>query len=214
MKNVIDVWSLSFYAFIKLHCYLLPSKNGVDEAFNDLLRAETETSKESLSLNSTNEDLESYSVPAPMPLLNEIFLKYIPEKSTKKTIIGRCVKCLPLKKKIKRYIKCTSNFVSHLRWIQWPEAIQQQYWEYMQKNCTKSRVNHESVNVNNVVGHSKHAILQKESLDDLAKYFLHSMIPIRTVDDPYFRKMFENLSINDQSLKIQNRQSLRNAILK
>lgn len=36
--------------------------------------------------------------------------------------------------------------------------------------------------------------------ENILKYFIHSMIPLRAIEDPYFLKIFKNLEISEMDI--------------
>lgn len=48
--------------------------------------------------------------------------------------------------------------------------------------------------------------------EDIAKFIMNSMVPLRTIEDPYFVSLFDKLKISRQGLKIMSRRSLSRKI--
>lgn len=48
------------------------------------------------------------------------------------------------------------------------------------------------------------ALTQEQFDEDIIKYFIHSMIPLRAIEDPYFLNIFTNLKLSNIGLKIIN----------
>ncbi|KAF2897402.1 hypothetical protein ILUMI_08773 [Ignelater luminosus] len=51
-------------------------------------------------------------------------------------------------------------------------------------------------------------LTQEEFEENIVEYFIHSMIPLRSVEDSYFLKIFTNLEISNVGLKLISRRSL------
>lgn len=44
-------------------------------------------------------------------------------------------------------------------------------------------------------------LTQEQFDENILKYFIHSMIPLRAVEDPYFSKIFTDLNISERATK-------------
>lgn len=54
--------------------------------------------------------------------------------------------------------------------------------------------------------HSK--VSQREFSDNFIKFFVHSMVPLRAIEDRYFKKANENAGIRQNGLSLMSRRSL------
>lgn len=45
---------------------------------------------------------------------------------------------------------------------------------------------------------------QEDFVQNIIQYFIHSMIPLRSVENPYFLKIFTNLQISEKGLKLMS----------
>lgn len=55
---------------------------------------------------------------------------------------------------------------------------------------------------------------QEQFDENILKYFIHSMIPLRAVEDPYFSKIFTDLKISEIGLTLMSRRTLGRRIEK
>ncbi|XP_063534931.1 uncharacterized protein LOC134744914 [Cydia strobilella] len=61
---------------------------------------------------------------------------------------------------------------------------------------------------NKNVGSSQPILNQGEFNEHMSDYFIHSMSPLRGIDNPYFKKMFDFLQIHRSGLSVMSRRSL------
>lgn len=118
----------------------------------------------------------------------------VSEKSSNKTntIIALCHFCLPERKEIKGQLSSTSNFRSHLK-----RKHCLQFEEYCLESAQKKRVSGS--------GETPKKGNQNEFELDIARYVINSMIPLKSVEDPYFRRIFENLGVSNKIDNISRR---------
>lgn len=169
--------------------------------------------------NSSNETL-SVTVESELstsPLFDGTFYRIVPEKCSNKKIVALCMKCPTQQQiEIKGYDKTTSNFVGHLK-RKHGSSVVEEYKKYMKENKFKKnrRCNEASNKSTKTVKETpKLPITQKAFENNLVNFFTHSMIPLRTIEDTYFIKMMEDLTISNYAIKIPGRRSLRKKILK
>ncbi|UYV68193.1 hypothetical protein LAZ67_5003332 [Cordylochernes scorpioides] len=84
-----------------------------------------------------------------------------------------------------------------IRGVKRQECIEE-YKRYVKKK--KSEVKTEKSNENKIT--------QEQFDENILKYFIHSMIPLRAVEDPYFSKIFTDLEISEMGLTLMSRRSL------
>ncbi|KAK9681077.1 hypothetical protein QE152_g38601 [Popillia japonica] len=123
----------------------------------------------------------SFQTPT-LTLLDGKFFKYDSSSSNGRCLVATCVKCLPDIIKIKGSLSSTSNFISHLK-RKHGEQIMEDYHQY-----AKQKIHEKQIKSAKTVKHND--CLTRASQDtvnsDIDKYFIHSMIPLNTVDDPFF----------------------------
>ncbi|XP_066904781.1 uncharacterized protein [Halyomorpha halys] len=125
----------------------------------------------------------------------------VPQKCSVNRTVALCVKCLPSTVEIKGYGRSSSNFLSHLKRKHGDSALE----EYRQ--CTDSKRLKENTNEGREISvlnlqKNKRQLSQLEFEINILKFLSHSHIPLRTVDDPYFKKMFEALDISRKGLSL------------
>ncbi|UYV64896.1 K02A2.6-like, partial [Cordylochernes scorpioides] len=141
---------------------------------------------------------ECSSSQARLYLLDGTYFKSLLEEFTGNKITALCMKCpRDVLTKIKGYHNCTSNFLSYLKRKHGQECIEE-YKRYVKKK--KSEVKTEKSNENKIT--------QEQFDENILKYFIHSMIPLRAVEDPYFSKIFTDLEISEMGLTLMSRRSL------
>ncbi|CAH2093103.1 unnamed protein product [Euphydryas editha] len=132
-------------------------------------------------------------------LLDGTYFKHLPGESSGNKITALCMKCPgDMMTKVKGYTNCTSNFLSHLKRKHGQQCIEE-YKTYVKKkrinekdkveNIAKTKVNKKKSDKNKPT--------QDQFDDNILKYFIHSMIPLRAIEDPYFLKIFTDLEISD-----------------
>ncbi|XP_011875029.1 PREDICTED: uncharacterized protein LOC105565991 [Vollenhovia emeryi] len=119
------------------------------------------------------------------------------------------MKCSP-QKEVKGYHNCSSNFLSHLKRKHGEDCIEE-YKNYVKKKKTEKRNNETSSGrVSTTVKVKKQTVtLTQEQFDEnIVKYFIHSMISLRAIEDPYFLNIFKDLNLSNIGLKIMSRRTL------
>ena len=155
----------------------------------DLAEAESSTSGPSSSL------------PSRLQLLDGSFFKYLPEESTATTVVGICIKCRPVIVKVKGYGTSTSNFISHLKRKHGHHTVDDF------KLHLKRKRNEKMVSTRTPKREDR-VITQEKFEDNLFKYFIHAMVPLRSVENSYFSKIFSDLDVSKRGLKLLSRRTL------
>lgn len=120
------------------------------------------------------------------------------------------MKCSPQKIEVKGYHNCSSNFLSHLK-RKHGEYCVEEYKNYIKKKKTEMRSSGSSSGSVSKTGKLKKqtiALTQEQFDEDIVKYFIHSMIPLRAIEDPYFLNIFADLKLSNIGLKIISRRTL------
>ncbi|CAH0731067.1 unnamed protein product, partial [Brenthis ino] len=183
-----------------------------------------------LSVSDINDSLETVSPVSPtdtaesssssqarLLLLDGTFFKYLPEKCTGNKITALCMKCpRDVLTKVKGFHNCTSNFLSHLKRKHGQDCIEE-YKTYVKKK--KSEVKKKGDTFVKITTsktkRSNEKIMSQEQFDEnILKYFIHSMIPLHAVEDPYFSKIFTDLNISEMGLILMSRRTLGRRIEK
>ncbi|CAH1645616.1 unnamed protein product [Spodoptera littoralis] len=141
------------------------------------------------------------------------FFKYVPEKSLDSKTVAICVKCLPKKTvHIKGHRNSSSNFVSHSKRIHGSTAVEEYHkHQDVSKKQKKRKVGTSSCKNSVATLKVKGPVSQEDFERDLVNYFIHSMIPLRAIENPYFLRMIDNLDTNN-NVKIPSRRCLRKKI--
>ncbi|XP_054711079.1 uncharacterized protein LOC129220674 [Uloborus diversus] len=190
----------------------------MDEDSNMSVTFRVSDNNESLEISSpvppsppTDTAESSSSSPERLLLLDGTFFKFLPEESTGNKIAALCMKCpRDVLTKVKGYHNCTSNFLGHLKRKHGQECIEEyktyskkQRSEVREKNDTIVKIKTGKTNKSN-----ENTITQEQFDENILKYFIHSMIPLRAVEDPYFSKMFMDLKISEMGLTVMSRRTL------
>lgn len=139
-------------------------------------------------------------------IIDNEFFHYLPEKSFANTIVALCVKCQPQVVEIKGYKSTTSNFISHLKRRHGEETVKE-YKEYISSKKLRK------TSPTRTIGGTVSGYDSQDAFDeDIAKFVIHSMVPLRTVENPYFISLFDKLKISQQGVKIMSRRSLNRRI--
>lgn len=189
--------------------------NSNEDFANVSQRASCSASTSSTSYSNENvESADAKSDSVPLAVLDGVFFKYVPAKSSDRHLVGQCVKCLPKNVEIKGYIKSSSNFVSHLKRKHGPEAIVD-YQKHLELHRSKrkkaTRPCSSETEVTETTG-PNHTYSQEEVDKDLVIFFINSMIPLRAIDDQYFRRMINKLTPSDHAMTIPGRRALTRKI--
>ena len=148
-------------------------------------------------------------------LLDGTFYKYLPGESNAITAVALCMKCpVNQQTKVKGFYHSTSNFLSHLKRKHGEDCVED-YKKYMKLKKTEITNLGESSKTSKIISTKQNlidSISQERFEENIVKYFIHSMIPLRTVEDPYFSKIFSDLQVSNLGLKIISRRSLSRRI--
>ncbi|CAH1394987.1 unnamed protein product [Nezara viridula] len=125
----------------------------------------------------------------------------VPQKCSPTKIVALCVKCLPTAVEIKGYGKSSSNFLSHLKRKHGETALE----EY--RRITEGKRFKENSNDGREIGmpilpRNKKQPSQLEFEINILKFLSHTQVPLKTVDNPYFIKIFEHLDISRKGLSL------------
>lgn len=172
----------------------------------DILDSENSQSNEISSNNLSSVSVNQDCVKSTLTLLDGTFFKYESSSSNGKSIIMTCVKCEPKVVKIKGCGNSSSNFLSHLKRKHGNEAVAE-YHEYA-KRIKKQR--HPSAETR--TEGSSTTITQKNFEHDLVLFFISSMIPLNTVEDPFFVRMLNNLGLKNHDINVISRRTLSRKI--
>jgi len=153
------------------------------EDTNDTIISLASTSNTSVS--STNSMSISFSNSS---ILDGTFFSVVPEKSSVNYIVAVCKKCKPKDVEVKGRLNSTSNFRSHLK-RRHGDAVLHEYMEYVQTKKLSRSAQRKS-------NHQRSTVTQESFNQHLANYVVHSMAPLRTVEDLHFLKLFEHLNIS------------------
>lgn len=144
-----------------------------------------------------------------MSILDGTYFEQVSSKSTDIKLVGMCKKCLPNYVEIKGSKNCTSNFVTHLKRKHGNDVFEE-YRTYLKRKKISSKKSSSTSGQSSRKSTSSYS--QNNFDQDMIKYFVQSMIPLRVVENLYFRKIFENLNIASLGLKIINRRRLGHEI--
>lgn len=171
------------------------------------------------SVPSTSMSSSSFS--PRLTLLDGTFFKYLPDKSTSSKMVGLCLKCSPKESIVKGYNNCTSNFVGHLKRKHGEECLNE-YKAYLkskkQKNLNttcfsiEKQKNKYACSTAGRSKESKKVNQQVEFEENIVKFFISSMIPLRAIDDTYFNKTFMDLETINFKPKLISRRTLTRRI--
>ncbi|KAL4097223.1 hypothetical protein QTP88_022031 [Uroleucon formosanum] len=135
-------------------------------------------------------------------ILDGTFFKLI--SSDSKNVIASCVKCQPKNVNIKGSKFSSSNFKSHLK-RKHDSSILDEYEKYI--NDTRKKEKIEYPNNTNCKNKTKYS--QNQFDEDVTNYIIHSMAPLSTVENPFFKEMFIASGIlKNNSLTLMSRRSL------
>lgn len=143
-------------------------------------------------------------------LLDGTYFKHLPEESSGNKITALCMKCPEdMMTKVKGYTNCASNFLSHLKRKHGQQCIEE-YKTYVKKKRTNEKQKTENIAKSKVRKNKsdKNKPTQEQFDENILKYFIHSMIPLRAVEDPYFLKIFTDLEISDMDITLMSRRTL------
>lgn len=178
-----------------------------------LLISESEDSNNSVNITEISESLlptphTSTSTTGPrLSLFDGKFFKYLPESSTSNNIVALCMKCSPQKKEVKGYHNCSSNFISHLKRKHGEDCVEE-YKNYVKKKKNEKGTNSGRVPKTGKLKKQTVALTQEQFDENIVKYFIHSMIPLRAIEDPYFLNIFTDLNLSKIGLKVISRRTL------
>lgn len=164
------------------------------------------------------EAVQNEQVPEILPcILDGKFFIYSEADSTTTKKVAFCTFCQPKEVKICGFNNSTSNFVTHLKRRHGEDVFKeyQIYSKNMKKSKQYSRMpkrhrQTETGDNNDETG--EQTISQEQFNDSIMKFFIHSMIPLQAIDDPYFKKIFESFIMTAIGLNVVSRITLGNMI--
>ncbi|KAG8201334.1 hypothetical protein JTE90_016811 [Oedothorax gibbosus] len=136
-----------------------------------------------------------------------IFLEIASQKSIR-TLCLKCEASVPSKtKEIKVSVLSTSNLIRHLQRHHSTETV-----EEFKASLSSAREEFVTTNprrVRETRYQSSSSISQQSRFDGLiVDYVIHAMVPLQSVDDPTFHKIFNFLNISNRGLKVMSRRTL------
>lgn len=144
-------------------------------------------------------DLAGCSIVNKIQIVDGQFFKLIPDKCSATKLVATCVKCEPENVQIKGHRKSSSNFLCHLRRVH-GEAAVAEYNEYVRNSRSAHSKQNNWLQIRHSVGQK--ASLQRKFDANVFNFTIQSMAPVGIVDDPYFKKIFEDLNISSRGLNI------------
>lgn len=132
------------------------------------------------------------------------FFTYLPSESSDKKRVARCTLCAPREVIISGSRNATSNFVTHLK----RKHGEVTFNEYMSYSKTHKRHKRHSSTLQN----TQLSLRQDDFNRHIANYFIHSMCPLQSIDNPYFKKIFDYLEISRSGLSVMSRRTLGRCI--
>lgn len=149
---------------------------------------------------STEDNTEVSEMTDSMSILDGKFFK-IKSKTDKNKVIATCVTCEPRHVEIKGSLSSTSNFKSHLK-RRHDQSVIDSYENYLSEKRLKIKVKDNAVSR---VHRDKYT--QDQFDKDVTNFIIHSMVPLRTVENPFFKKIFENIGIT-KKINVPSRRNL------
>jgi len=138
-------------------------------------------------------------------ILDGTFFKLI--SSDSKNVIASCIKCQPKNVIIKGSKFSSSNFKSHLK-RKHDSSILDEYEQYINLR-KKEKIEY----CNNTICKNKTKYSQNQFDEDVTNYIIHSMAPLSTVENPFFKEMFIASGVlKNNSLTLMSRRSLSRKI--
>uniref|UniRef100_A0A2A4JC28 HAT C-terminal dimerisation domain-containing protein n=1 Tax=Heliothis virescens TaxID=7102 RepID=A0A2A4JC28_HELVI len=153
------------------------------------------------STSSSNSLVENIDINLPR-ILDGKFFKFSKEESTDRKRVGLCMLCLPKKVTISGTLPSTSNFVTHLKRKHGETALND-YKTYFGSNKKTKKTTSEPQSQSKAK-----KVSQEEFNGNIVKFFIHSMIPLRAIEDPYLKKSYENAGMCQNGLTLMSRRSL------
>ena len=167
-----------------------------------------ESGPSSISQIDVDSDNDNESSAGPT-ILNGKFFKIVYNEAegtdSSDNITASCVKCEPNLVTIKGSKKSTSNFISHLKRRHGQETFDE-YQNY--KGQCRRRKTSISKNVSCASKQIKKS--QKTLNEKIVRFVIHSLVPLRVVENPYFQEMFAS----SNSLTVPSRRQLGREINK
>lgn len=137
-----------------------------------------------------------------MSILDGKFFK-IKSKIEKNKVIATCVICEPRNVEIKGSLSSTSNFKSHLK-RRHDQSVIESYEHYLSEK--RLRINDSKTD--NAVSRVHRVKYTQDQFDqDITNFIIHSMVPLRTVENPYFKKIFDNIGVT-KTIIVPSRRNL------
>lgn len=137
--------------------------------------------------------LEHQRVPS---ILNGKYFSVVEKKSNAKCVIGLCQFCLPKKTEIRGQVTSSSNFLSHLK---------RKHFNQFEEYCSESARKKQRASAGFATNEEAKKVTQNQFEMDVARYVINSMIPLKWVEDTYFRQIFNNLGLGAKINTISRR---------
>ena len=137
--------------------------------------------------------LEQQRVPT---ILNGKYYSVVEKKSNAKRVIGLCQFCLPKKTEIRGQVTSSSNFLSHLK---------RKHFNHFEEYCSESARKKQRASASFATNEEAKKVTHNQFEMDVAKYAINSMIPLKWVEDTYFRQIFINLGLGAKINTISRR---------
>lgn len=154
------------------------------------------------SNSNSSEPLSVENVDKNLPcVLDGKFFKFSKEDSTDRKRVGLCTLCSPKQVKISGTLPSTSNFITHLERKHGESALDD-YKTYLASIKKKKKPKLETQS------QSMAKVSQGEFNENLIKFFIHSMVPLSAIEDPYLKKTYENAGMCQNGLTLMSRRSL------
>lgn len=149
--------------------------------------------------NGSRDSVSMNTITTNMAILDGKYFKIVQGKNSLKTgnVVATCVACLPKIVEVKGTLTSTSNFKSHLK-RRHDSSLVKEYEKYCKGKRTKLSVS-DCSDKNQPTSRKKCKLGLQEQLDeDITQFIIHSMAPLRFVDDPYFQPIFDHLQVKAQ----------------
>jgi len=137
-----------------------------------------------------------------LSILDGKFFK-IKSKMDKNKVIATCITCEPRCVEIKGSLSSTSNFKSHLK-RKHDQSVLDSYEDYLSEKRLKINNSKKDNAVTNI---HRNKYTQDHFDKDITNFIIHSMAPLRTVENPFFKTIFENIRIT-KKVNILSRRKL------
>lgn len=143
------------------------------------------------------------------PFEDDTFYRHLPEESTEHRSVALCLICLPRIVKIKGYKNSSSNFISHMK-HRHGETVSAKFRN--SKAFKRLKFATSVTTPNNTIEYREESITQQVFDDHVAKFVVHSMMPLNIIENPHFISIFDYLNISQKGLRMIDRKTLENRI--